>query len=340
MQPRPVLFLIDVEPNTPYDRACDAWTGTQTAFAELERLRHVWEDATGQGAVFNWFLRCDPQIRQVWGRRDHIHALFPDFLSRLRDGQDYAGIHPHFWRWDMRGQRWYNDFTDAHWKEHCIRTSITGFQEMLGRRPQASRCGDRWMDQGVMDLLVREGIRYDLTLEPGSPAHRHWCDRHATERLPDQRHIPRRPYQPRTGDYRKARASDAQGPNLWMIPCSQTAPGWGLMRRFPLVGRFERTYNLALWPRVLQRNLEEALYCSSADPLVLVLRSGDLARAEFLQNFRSTTAAMRAHRGLRDVRLVAVPEALARGAEPVDGAGAGTGEDLALGSDAYHVMGV
>ena len=340
MQQRPVLFLIDVEPDTPYDRRDNPWTGTQVAFGELERLRHVWEDATGQRVVFNWFLRCDPQIRQVWGRRDHIHAQFPDFLSRLRDGQDYAGMHPHFWRWDMRGQRWYNDFTDTQWKEHCIQTSITGFQEMLGRRPRASRCGDRWMDQGVMDLLVREGIGYDLTLEPGSPPHRHWCDRHATERLPDQRDVPRHPYQPRPNDYRKARASGDPGPNLWMIPSSKTAPAWGLMRRFPLLHRFERTCNLALWPKVMQRHLEETLYCPGHDPLVLLLRSGDLAQAGFLSAFRSTTAAISAHRGLRDVRFVPVPEALPGRAEPVNGARTGARKDFPLGGDAYHVMGV
>lgn len=340
MHPRPVLVLIDVEPNTPYDRAADRWTGTQVAFDEFERLRHIWEDATGQKVVLNWFLRCDPQIREIWGRRDHIHAAFPDFTARLRDGQDYAGIHPHFWRWDLRKQRWHNDFTDRRWKEHCLQTSLLGFQEMMGRRPRASRFGDRWMDQDVMDLLVREGIRYDLTLEPGSPQQAHWCDPHATEFLPETRHLPRKPYQPRANDYRKARADGAPGPDLWIVPCTKTPSAWGWIRRLPPVMRFERTCNLALWPRTLQSYLRGALYCPSEDPLVLVLRSGDLSKPELLDNFRRTTEAMNAHPGLRDLRFVAVPDALPRRAEPVDSARTSTGEKFPLRRHADDVVGV
>jgi hypothetical protein len=336
MAKRPILLLVDVEPDERHCTAGDGWRGTRLVLEELERARALWRRITKEEVALNWFLRSDPQIETTWRCRNQIEIVFPRFVRHLRQGADFAGIHPHFWRWNPSQQRWHNDFAGAEWKEKCLRNAIDGFVQMLGYRPLASRFGDRWIDQTLVDLLLREGIRYDLTLEPGAPARRLFDDTGSA--LPELPHEPLHPFRPQSTNFLQPRPAGTPGPDLWMIPVSMTPPAWGLVRNVPPLRRFRRTCNLVLWPRLMQRFVASELASESKEPLVLVMRSGDLANPRYLSNFMAMIDLISKHPGLPGCRFTTVPDALAGRAEPVNCAGPCAAEQLPTRRHADHVV--
>src|SRR4249919_1232137 len=96
LEPRSVLFLIDVEPDSRNNpRGPGGWGGSSRAFEQLEELRKRLADRTRKSVVFNWFIRADPQIRQIWGRADWVADACPQLMRVVDDYGDYCGIHPH-----------------------------------------------------------------------------------------------------------------------------------------------------------------------------------------------------------------------------------------------------
>ena len=290
VQRRSALLLIDVEPDARKTGGDDdGWEGCREAHAHLERLREGLAERTGAPARFAWFLRADPQIRETWGRADHVAEACPEILRAIDDHGDACGIHPHVWRWSQRLGGWFNDMGDPDWVAECLSTSIEAFRGMVGRAPDACRFGDRWLDQRAVDLMGESGIRYDLTIEPGLRDGSVGDDPHATGRLPDYRGAPRVPYRPAEGRFLEpAAGADATGA-LWMVPVTTTPAVWHISRRTPYLVRTSRSPNLSLDPSRLGPHLEAESARRTAAPLAVVFRAGDLAEPAYLANFLETT---------------------------------------------------
>lgn len=214
--PRDILLLLDVEPNGRSEFGVDSWQTTPFASTELNEWRRQLEHTTRAPVYFNWFLRTDPQIEGLWGDAAFLQIACPQLVEWLKSFRDFSGLHTHFWRWDRAHQRWYNEFSDPAWLEHCLTRSIAGFEKIFGYRPTASRFGDRLCNDTLLQLLRNHGFRYDLTVEPGVPDQPIHDDPHATAWLPDYRSATRTPYQlfPDTKP-------------LWMIPVTTTTPPAG-----------------------------------------------------------------------------------------------------------------
>ncbi len=299
MPSRPVLFLIDVEPDDRKTRSDGgAWESSELAFDRLESLRSRLADATGRSVRFNWFFRFDPQIAETFGSADHVASACPRIVRKAGDGNDAAGIHVHLWRWSPALDTWYNDLRDRQWIQHCVATSVVAFQGIFGHAPHMSRFGDRWLSQDALDAARESGIRYDLTVEPGLPGERIHDDPNATGALPDFRNAPREPYRPRPGNYLAARDDAYGSSDLWEIPVTTTRPGWRPVRRSPWLMRASRSPNLALASRHVWPHLRSELDRPSSGPLVIVFRSGDLAQPRFLGNFERTTELLARHPAL------------------------------------------
>jgi hypothetical protein len=262
---------------------------------------------------FNWFLRFDPQTEQTWGR-NWIQDACPDLIPRLKQNGDFTGIHTHFRKWDGSRGIWFSDFADSAWRAHCLRGAIEGYISVFDAAPEASRFGDRWLSHELIPLLKKERIRYDLTLEPGSPAEPLAADRYASAWKPDHRRAPRIPYRPSAENYlvpEPPSSPPARENSLWLIPMTTTEPPqWGPIRRFPFLMKLSRPFNLVLRPRMLWTHLSAAIDRPRPEPLVCVLRTGDLAQPGFLANFRYIAARLARHRGLQQCRLVGVEEAV------------------------------
>jgi hypothetical protein len=313
--PLSIVLGIDVEPDEQVSGPEDAWTGARLARQELTRLRLRLEQATGAQVRFNWFLRFDPQIERNWGRRDWVAGACGDLLADIRRSGDFTGIHVHTWKWHEKRQTWFNEFADASWRAHCLETSVEAYREMFGNGPAASRFGHRSIWHEDIPVLMRMGVRYDLTLEPGAPSHRLSADPLATASLPGYIRAPRVPYRASARDYLSpAKEHDDSG--LWMIPLSVTRRRhWHPLRCSPFLLRQPLPMNLALRPRQVWRHLSIELGLQPGEPsppLVTILRSGDLAFPRYYDNFRYVMDRMCTHPGLRQCRFVGVDRAMDR----------------------------
>jgi hypothetical protein len=305
---RPILFLIDVEPDARKTSGKSGWESSEAAFDKLEALRGRLANATGRPVNYNWFFRCDPQIDTTFGRADYVEHACPRIVRKARESDDAAGVHIHLWRWSESSNRWYNDLGNREWLEQCVATSIDAFNKIFGAPPLMSRYGDRWLSHEAIDVIREAGIRYELTLEPGMPGEAIHDDPHATGSLPDLRRAPRVPYRPARSNY--LQPSDTG--DFWMIPLSTTAPQWRLVRRAPWLMRASRSPNLALATHHVWPNLQAQLDKPSATPLVIVFRSGDLSNSRFLSNFERTTDLLVRHPALAWCEFSTIETAMAR----------------------------
>ena len=309
-----ILFVIDVEPDGRADVRNDSWSGCTVTLRELSALRCRLEDMCGSPVRFNWFFRCDPQIQETWGRSDWVRVACPRLLEWVIENQDFTGIHLHFWRRERYSGRWFNDFLDSNWRAQCLTTAIAGYQSIFGVRPIACRMGDRWMANELIKLLQAEGIRYDLTVEPGLPSEPPPGDRHATAWSPDYRRAPRVPYHPSTNDFLlpdTGRGQRCESNSLWIIPMTTTQPfRWIRVRRFPFLTKASRPLNLVLHPRATWDYLASEIDAHRHEPLNVVLRSGDLANRRFFANFSYVTKFLATYPGLRNCRFTGVEEAV------------------------------
>lgn len=260
---------------------------------------------------FNWFIRADPQIAGTWGRAEWVAEACPQSIREIETHDDYRGIHVHTWRWSEPGNGWFTEVKDVAWIEECVATSIEAFRKIFGVPPTANRFGDRWISNDAVEILRRSGILFDLTIEPGLPDMPIHDDPCSTGWLPDFRGAPREPYAPLGNDYMLA-APTPDANELWMLPLTTTKPAWRIVRRKPYLVRGSRSPNLVLDHSTVWPNIRAALDKPSHNPVVIVVRSGDLSNRKFLRNFLRTSAELIRHPALRYCELTAADEAIRR----------------------------
>lgn len=296
---RSVLLLIDVEPNARkiFSNA-GGWEGTEAAVGRLEHFRRRLEDKTDWPVQFSWFLRADPQIQALWGKPHWIAEAMPQIFKTIEEHGDYCGIHPHLWRWDPRRSEWFNELGDPLWTAECLGTAIEGYRRVFQRSPEACRFGDRWLNQKAVDLMQANGIRYDLTIEPGLPDEPIFDDPRATGWLPDYRSSVRVPYCPSPENFLIPHPGGAVRDSIWMVPLTTTPPVWRPVRRPPYVLRASRPLNLSLSHFSMWPHLNEQLGLETDLPLTFVLRTGDFATPRFFRNIVRTMERLATHPGL------------------------------------------
>jgi len=300
---RPVLLLIDVEPDlrSP-EPGRDGWEGTRLALPLLAELRRALEQRTRAPVVLNWFYRLDPQIERVWGRVDHVRTAVPELLEHAAAHGDYAGIHPHLWRWSEHDAAWYGDLEDRSWMRRCVDVAIVGFRALFGTPPEACRFGDRWSSDAALRVLAERGIRYELGVEPGRPRERPPGGSRARGWLPATHEVPRLPF---------ARDVGPAGP-IWILPLTTSERRWQPSRAAPFLVLGSVSPNLALAPPLVGPHLSRELGRRTVAPLVLVLRSGDLASRWRRASFRRNAARLLDHPGLARCVLTTPPDAIER----------------------------
>lgn len=299
---RSLVWLIDVEPDNRGDVGQDPWEGSRLALPRLEHWRERWQQETGLPVQLNWFPRFDPQIETTFGRTAWLHQHCGGLLETIARQADLAGVHIHFWRWDERRRRWFNEFLDEPWLQQCIGQSVTGFQEAFGERPIAARFGDRWWSPSAAEAVRAAGILYDLSLEPGQPSRPLTDDRYATAMLPDMRNTARQPH-----------VVETRAGTLWCLPLTMS-PGdyWLPQRSFPFLRRATRPFNLVLHPRTLWRQFCDELERQTEEPLVFVVRSGDLRKPAGLDAFEFVLERVTRHPAWRLSRFLRVDTAMER----------------------------
>ena len=160
LAPAPVVVLcFDVEPD---DRVLDRGDpGPWPSFEEVARragpLRRRLTALSGRPASFSWFVRMDPQVREVWGCAGWGARRYRSELAELERLGDDVGLHTHVWRWDADQGEWLIDF-HPDWGLRCLSVALEAFEAELGRPTVVHRAGDRAMN-GAM-LGRHRGVRF------------------------------------------------------------------------------------------------------------------------------------------------------------------------------------
>lgn len=194
----PVIFCVDVEPDPRvFDRkARPQYAGFERLVEWIPRLRERLSNASGEPAMFTWFLRMDPQVRDTWGSPLWLADRYGAELAELMQHGDDVGLHTHLWRWDSQAQTWIADHEDPTWAEHCVGMGLDAFKTAFGRVCAAHRGGDHFLSSVMLSVLDRYRVTVDLTVEPGQPplGPDHYSGEIARGSLPDYRGVPARPY--------------------------------------------------------------------------------------------------------------------------------------------------
>jgi hypothetical protein len=171
-----------------------------------------------------------------------------------------------------------HDYDDHEFLTECIAVAAAAFRDALGRPCRMARMGDFWTSTASVNLLEAQGVRYDLTLEPGrwhrpkaQPGERYACS------FADSRAARREPYQPSRLDHH---APDADGGrSIWLVPLTATrsAPRLrarvGLARRPPPGVRPLSLWQRWRWPNSFRRALDDALAALVRPYLAFAIRN-------------------------------------------------------------------
>jgi len=221
-----VVVCFDVEPDDRQinSRAVDAWDGLERFLPLVGALRRdLASESGGTAPAFNWFLRMDPQIAEVWGTAGWLAEAHGDELRGLAAAGDEIGLHTHVWR--RNGDGWEVDY-----RGHAARDSVTmaldAFEGAFARAPSAHRAGDRAMSGEMLGLLGERGVAVDLTVEPGLPPDQMLPreDRWRGER-PDFRRAPVRPYRASAQTFPQPDGAASTGPLLVPLAMYPTRAG-------------------------------------------------------------------------------------------------------------------
>lgn len=297
----PAFLSIDVEPDG-FQSPNLGWTGFESIQGLVGRVRSELADLSGGTPRFCWYLRMDPQVTHAHGRPDYVAVRYADGLARLRREGDVFGSHIHALRWRSDRDCWVHDFADPDWTAHCVESSFDAFATAFGDPPARHRYGGGgFLDDDVVSLLDKHGVRLDLTLEPGTPPGgtasmedvQSGVDASPrTAPATDCRRVPRRPYRPARDDFR--RVGDGDGRALILVPLSSTTIRHGKPLWRQAAGTVKRgsrplpqVLRMAIWdgsPKGFWDHAAQHLGASTRPYLSIAMRtdapgSGDATRA-------------------------------------------------------------
>jgi hypothetical protein len=278
------------------------WKGYEKAVEFFKEFRAELEGLSEAPVHLTWCYRMDPQVKEIHGDAGWAIVNYPEQLNSLVNAGDELGLHTHPFRWDEKTGRWLQDYGNQPWVEHCVRMAFETFRSQLGRPCVSFRFGDRWMNNPTFALLEQLGVKYDLTLEPGSKKLPSYHPKMPfTGAIPDQRRVPRRMYRPAKSNYKKSDVTRLDGTVI--IPTSTAPiqlntgelyrpPSWYQRLLFRIINparlkNWSHSLNIALGPKVFQNILRYNLEVIGTPYVAMVARAHIFTEAEFTDNVRA-----------------------------------------------------
>jgi hypothetical protein len=205
----------------------------------------------------------DAQIAEAYGSATWIVDRYTDLIAQLVERGDEIGLHVHFHRWSARHGDWLVDYTDARWVDECTRQALAAFASAFGRPCTTTHIGS-WIDEPLLDLLDREGVRFDISLRPGQHPTRPFPGGGVTRgTLPALGGAPRSPYRPSRADLRRRDLGDALRLTLIPVTVAPLSLGW---RPRDVARRARHAWlgKLRDWPPVVPAHMYEARPCPNS----------------------------------------------------------------------------
>lgn len=242
----PAFLSIDVEPDALQIArdGGDHWPGYAATYGFVQTLRSELAQVCPAKPVFGWYFRTDPQIEQVCGSADFAMRAFPDRIEALRERGDYFGVHAHALRWSRAHKAWVHDFADTEWLRFSTKFALDAFADFAASPAQLFRSGAGFLSNDVVDVIDREGVVADLSLEPvaGWGLHAKVVPG-AVDKSPivgeytNCASAPKAPYHPSRDDF--LRAADGDARRILMIPMTT---GSGVLPPRSLLARLKRRW--------------------------------------------------------------------------------------------------
>ncbi|OGC36732.1 hypothetical protein A2311_06235 [candidate division WOR-1 bacterium RIFOXYB2_FULL_48_7] len=196
MTPNKTLFVavsVDAD-DDGYDRHSSlpgekvSWTGVEKGIPLLIETLAGYRDSGGCPVKYTWFVRCDAQLKQLYGNEAHLFEQFEPLWAERSIVGDEIAWHPHLYDHDAGlindnvalSKLLRNSFSAVDKNKYNIRTS------RLGR----SICNN-----SLMFVLGELGIRTDSTAMPGKVKKDEF-------NMIDWSSTPEQPFKPSYNDYR------------------------------------------------------------------------------------------------------------------------------------------
>ncbi len=291
----PVLFCVDCENDATHPERSDRspWTRLERCFERLGEFRAKLAEATESEARFNWMVRADPQLAEIYGDSAWGLVRYERTWRELLQRGDEVGLHPHPQRWSEEEARWIGGQERPGWAKQVLRVAHQDYVRVLGRPPATLRFGNRFMSQDLAELAEELGFRYDLTVEPGYPGRTisSRAYRHASV-CPSYFEAPREPYHPARHDFLTPDPERSSG--LWFVPMSAAPVSRGAPRSHrsfhravsPDVYPYE-TLHLRLAPELLRRAVDHLLEELGRPYLAVVIRCDMIELSETWSNLEA-----------------------------------------------------
>lgn len=175
-----------------------SWVGLREGIPRAKDLSENIKDSEGNSPVFTWCLRADDQIRHYYGDYAGVLREHRDLLNELSNSGDELAWHPHFWRWDSKSERWFQETEDHPWQREMLENSFAAYRRIFPDAPQSVRMGWNYHNSDTMAKLDALGIKVDFSAVPGLKLQKTGA-RH--DNIYDWYRCPRLPYNPSRNNY-------------------------------------------------------------------------------------------------------------------------------------------
>lgn len=256
-----VYVTFDVDPDggsTQHDRTAVTWKG-------VELVPEIRQALSNEGIKFTFFLRCDNQIRDLFGTYLGLYHEYRELWDRLVfEGHEF-GWHPHLY------ERVGDQYVPLRRPEECCVQLREAWKEVrtLEFPVTTVRIGEAWHSTETMRELDALGLCVDSTAVPGRR-------REDSLRSFDWVATPNHPYHPAPGDYRVSGGED--GLSILEVPMTTSFVKTSYDRE-PMRRYLNPTFHRHIFRAALDGYLQ-ALGAAEDAHLVLIFHPDELLARE------------------------------------------------------------
>lgn len=227
----PIVIGCDTDPDRssfvgplPEDRL--VWRGMLEGIPALKRELADLRDADGRAPRVTWLVRADEQVRDLCGSYAWCLEAHRGFFDALVAGGDALGWHPHFWRYDAAGRRWYQEVEDSAWQATMLREAHRALG-LAGLAPASVRMGWSYHTTDTFHTLDALGVQLEFSPFPGLRSYRR-APRARDENQFDWYPTPRTSFHASRRDHRVAARAGEPAARMLTLPCwTATSRLWG-----------------------------------------------------------------------------------------------------------------
>jgi hypothetical protein len=221
-----IAVFCDCDPDRPlysgkkYNLSKDSyvWNGVGKGIPKLKEIAREIKDSQGNSLKFNWCIRSDPQMREVYGKAAWPVVNFLKMWGECAEEGDEIAWHPHLWRWDRENKYWHQEVDDEEWMAYCLEEGYKSFTEETPFRPVNVRMGWDFHNNFTMKKLDGLGLTADFSALPAmlsegvNLSSDHFIDRFDWQTTSSE------PYYPALKDYRRPAEAREKALNILEFP--------------------------------------------------------------------------------------------------------------------------